>query len=734
LIESNSGLLWRSDDGGTTWSMIDNNTLIDERPYYFSHLFVDPSDADRLWSVSVHLTVSTDGGKHFEITGGHVHGDHHAMWIAAGGKRIVEGNDGGVAFSLDGGTSWTWDNALPISQLYHIGYSRGRPYRVCAPLQDNGTYCAPADPLDERGISASQWLKVGGGDGTWAEFDPRNERLVWASFGGGDIGGDVYLHDFSTAQTRPVGPYVRDQNVVDPAKLEHRFNWETPIAFDPFDTRVVYVGGEAVFASGDRGYHWRVISGDLTRNVRAHQVVTGGVTLDGTGAETSDTILTIAPSSAARGELWVGTDDGYVQLTRDGGAHWRNATPDGIAAFGRFASISPSIHEPGTAYAVYDRHMLGDRTPYAFVTHDYGKHWRSIAGGLPTDDEARSILLDPRNSQLVYVGLERSFWMSWNGGQRWQQVVGLPPVSVRDIRVQPDDDDILIATHGRGAYVLDDATPLQQLDRARTAGAYVFPVRPALLWQLHSYFNTRFDGASPPYGAIVTYYFSASQARAPIADILNARGQIVRRFETQSEDGKDVSELSNDAGLNRFAWDLETDGATPWDFAPSWNRGSRGILVPPGRYVIRLRVDGRTLTRPIDVRADPRSPYSQRQYESRFALQKQLLDDLSRVDEALDVLGKIERSDPKSADAAEARELVASISSNPQNDQDNDFLTDLLRERLQSLVGSFEDSFAPPTPAQVHEAGALHELTNERILAFAAFMGQLESRQKGQHP
>jgi photosystem II stability/assembly factor-like uncharacterized protein len=729
LIQSPAGLLWRSDDAGTTWALVSKNTLIDERPYYFSHLFVDPADANRLWSVSVHLTVSTDAGKTFHVTGRNIHGDHHAMWIAADGKRIVEGNDGGVAFSFDGGSTWTWDTALPISQLYHVGVSREHPYRVCAPLQDNGTYCAPANPLDREG-SAAAWLRVGGGDGTWGEFDPRNPQLVWMAFGGGDIGGDLYIHDFASGQTRSVAPYMRDQNAVDPANLAHRFNWETPIAFDPFDSRVAYTAGEALFATGDRGYHWRALSGDLTRNVKAHQVVTGGITLDATGAETSDTILAIAPSAAKRGEIWIGTDDGYVQLTRDGGAHWRNVTPKGIEPFGRFGSISPG-RSAGVAYAVYDRHMVGDRTPYVFATRDYGAHWKAIAAGLPAGDEARSILVDPRNPHLLYAGLERSMWASWNDGAAWTRMENLPPASVRDIRIQPDDNDLLIATHGRGIYVIDDATPLQQLDRARAAGTYLFPVRAAVLWALHGYSNTPPDGKAPPYGAIVTYYLTSPATRMPTAEIVDSRGDVVRHFATHLEQGKPVPDLSSDAGMNRFSWDLATDGATPWTFAAPWNRAADGVLVPPGNYTLRLHVDGREFDRTIVVKPDPRSPFSPSQYASSYALQRVLLEDLSNLDTALERLSEIERDAPTSAAATRARALIASMTSNPANDQDDDFMTDLLRERLQSFLGSFSETFAPPTAAQIDQAKELHRQAVDRVLAAELFEAQLPKTKHG---
>ena len=723
LIQSAHGLLWRSDDGGATWIAASSDTIINERPYYFSHLTVDPSNPDRVWSDSVHLTVSADGGKTFETTGHGTHGDHHIMWVASGGKRIIEGNDGGVAFSHDGGATWAWNNVLPISQAYHVGYSLERPYRVCAPLQDNGTYCAPADPLQSSGVSSSQWQRVDGGDGTWAEFDPRDPHKVWAAFGGGDVGGDVYVHDFSSGDSRPVQPYPRDQNVVDPAKLAHRFNWETPIAFDPFDNRVAFVGGEALFATNDRGYTWRVVSPDLTRNVRTHQVITGGITLDGTGAETSDTILAIAPSRAARGEIWVGTDDGAIQLTRDGGRHWRDVTPQGVQPFGRFASIAPSA-DPARAYAIYDRHMVGDRTAYAFVTDDYGRSWRSIAAGLPSGEPARSILEDYRNPSVIYAGLERSMWVSWDGGSHWDRITGLPPVCVRDIRWQPDSNDLLIATHGRGVFVFDDATPFQDMHQARDAGTWLFPVRDATRWMLHRYWNTGIDGDAPPYGAIVTFYQASAAAHAPTAEIVDARGRIVRHFATHDEDGKRVDDLPNDAGLNRFAWDLATDPATEWSGSAQWNRGSDGIPVVPGTYTLRLHVGSKTLARSIVVGADPRSHYTPAEMETAYELQHLLLDDLSKLDEGLNGLSAMQRTNAGSPRARAARALQESVTSNPANDQDNDFLTDLLRERLQSLLGSLSGTFAPPTHAQLREAAQLHAAAMERILAIEAFEAQ----------
>ncbi|MGZ3541612.1 MAG: WD40/YVTN/BNR-like repeat-containing protein [Vulcanimicrobiaceae bacterium] len=746
LIQSKQGLLWRSDDGGATWQMINGSTLINERPFYYSHVFVDPTDQNHLWSVSVHLTVSNDGGKTFHNTGRGIHGDHHAMWNASNGKRIAEGNDGGAAFSHDGGATWQWDNVIPIAQLYHIAFDRRLPYDLCAPLQDNGVWCGPSDGLSSRGISSSQWRDMSGGDGTWAIPDAADPSYIWSASGGGNFAGEMDVVDTRNGESRTVSPYIRDQNVVDPKNLKYRFNWETPFAFDPFDPHRVYAGGNVLFTTTNRGYHWRVVSPDLTRNYRAHEVVTGGITLDGTGAETSETILYIEPSQAARGELWVGTDDGLVQLTRDGGKTWRNVTPAMLRAapeakrFGRFAGISSSPRDPGTAFAVYDLHMTGDRTPYLFVTHDYGAHWSDVASAFPRDEEVRSVRVDPRNSNLVYAGLENSFWASFDGGAHWRALnLNLPATSIRDIRVQPDSNDLLVATHGRAAWVLDDITPLQQLDRALAAGRYLFPVRTAYEWNEHSYWNTHVDGANPPSGAIVTFYLDKPAAHAPAAEVVDAGGRVVRHFTTHEESGRTVPDITNQTGLNRFTWDLAEDKPADWNFTSEWNKGyDGGAPVLPGTYTVRVHVGGHTLTQAIVVKQDPRSHYTIAQLRAHRDALRDLYGDFNRVDRALDQLSTIAYEAPlrdKSLTgagnaalaghvtevAAHARALLLTLTEDPINDQDNDFLTDTLRERLQSTIDSLSSSYAPPTQAQIQEIHDIDALTADRMRAFKRF-------------
>lgn len=728
LVESRQGLLWRSDDGGANWRMVSNNTLIDERPFYYTHVFVDPTNENHLWTLSVHVAVSNDGGKTWKIGARGVHGDNHGMWISPDAKRIIEANDGGPSFSFDDGASWQMPHNLPIAQLYHVGYDRERPYHVCAALQDNGVWCTPNDGLNGGVISSSNWNSMGGGDGTWAVPDPSDPRYVWLSSGGGNFAGDLEILDRSTNEERTVSPYLRDQNVVDPKDLRYRFNWETPIAFDPFNPHIAYTAGNVVFATSDRGYHWKQISGDLTRNDPAHQVVTGGITLDGTGAETSDTILYIAPSAVRRGEIWAGTDDGLIQLTLDAGKHWHNVTPAHIAPWGRFASLSASKRNAGTLYAVYDLHMVGDRSPHIYATHDYGRHWTDIASGLPSNQEVRAVRQDPKNPRILYAGLERGLWVSFDGGAHWTNMnLNIPATSINDIRVQPDMNDLLVGTHGRGVYVLDDLTPLQHYPVSR---AKIFPVRAAYQWNTHRYYATHVDGAGPPYGAIVTYYLPRAEKRVS-ATIADAAGHVVRRFDAKAAGG-------GQAGFNRFTWDTTGEAPTAWKFTPKWNQDfDSGAPVLPGTYAVTVRAGSTLLRTRFEVRQDPRTHYSLAQLAQNHAAAQLALGDFSRVDITLNRLSTVINEAPLRIKALEARKngalalrvadagskaklLLLSITENPVNDQDDDFLTDILRERWQTQIETF-NAFTPPTQAQMRENASLHALTNQRIRAAAQF-------------
>jgi photosystem II stability/assembly factor-like uncharacterized protein len=738
LIESKDGLLWRSDDAGASWKMTSSNTLINERPFYYSRVIVDPHDEDHLFSVSVLLAESKNGGKTWHVSGRRLHGDHHDMWIAAGGRAIVEGNDGGVALSHDGGATWSWHNVLPISQFYHVAYDLQNPYHVCGGLQDNGAWCALARTGDPRGVLPSDWVKVSGGDGTWVVPNPRDPQSIWSASGGGDNQGEMIRFDRRTQNAVDVSPYLRDQNVVAVTRLKYRFNWETPIAFDPFDARAVYAGGNVLFRSTDAGMHWTPISPDLTRNLKERQGLSGGpLTLDVTGAETFDTLLAIGPSPLAKDTLWISTDDGLVQLTRDGGKHWSNVSIPGVDADGRIPSIEPSHHAPGTAYAVVDRHYTGDRAPYVYVTHDFGKSWRAIVSGLPAS-EVHVVREDPRSANVLYAGTGKGVWWSEDAGASWKPFPApLPPVEVRDLAVQPNAGDLIAATHGRGMYVFDDLTALRARAGANAADAILFAPRDVLPLQRYTpTVNVRGGGADVPQAAF-TFWQQTPAKKTPSLEIVDAHGTVVRRIAgTHDEDGEDVPNVGNLAGYNRVTWDLGQDAPTPWRRVAPWDRGpDSGAPVLSGRYTLRLLRDGTTYTQPLRILPDRRIASAADELRG-YRFQTTFYSELSELDDALNALDNVRLQIPDRIAAvkdsalaeraravlAEAKRVEGTLSSQPVNDQDDDFIEDLLRERVLTFISNF--SPGTPTGPQLAEGDALQREGAAALAGYRAFVAQ----------
>ena len=610
LIESKEGVLWRSDDGGSNWKMVSDDSMVDARPFYFSHAAVDPKNPDRVYAVSFQLMLSTDGGKTFKAVAGDVHVDYHAIWIAPNDpSRIIVGEDGGYALTLDGGDNWFFSQNLPIGQVYRVGLGTDNPYTVCAGLQDNNGWCGPSNSLDPSGIQNKHWIVTVGGDGTWGIPEPDDPNWIWSDAQDGAL----VIYNRVTQDQWSGAPYIQmGKESWELAASKYRFNWESPIAFAPWRAPggqvIGWYGGSVVFQTVDRGRTWTAISPDLTRNLKSHQNPAGGpVTNDVSGAEFSDTILDIEGSAIRPGEIWVGTDDGLVQLTRDGGKHWTNVTPPGAPQFGRFATVAPSTLADGTAYAVNDGHETGDSAPYAFVTHDFGKHWTKIVDGLPPDQWARSIRPDIRNRDLVYLGTEEGIWISFDGGAHWQSFKNdLPTVSVHDIRLQPNYDDLVIATHGRDVYIMDDVRPVQELQRATARGTWLFTPRAGYEWTLHqnSEENYTFYAAdNPPYGVTITFYQNVAQKSAPALEILDASGRVIRSVSgTHKVGGKDEPYIPNKVGLNRYTWDFSVNGPVKWNGAKGdFANPETGPGVVPGAYAVRMTLGGHTYVQQFKV-------------------------------------------------------------------------------------------------------------------------------------
>ncbi len=552
VIQSKDGVLWRSDDAGSHWRLMTRDTLVNQRPFYMSRLAVDPSDPNRVFFSSEDLIETRDGGRTFADVETAVHQDHHGLWISRDGRRIIEADDGGAPISTDGGKTWDWRYNVAIAQIYRLGYDEQNPYRVCGGIQDNDSYCGPSDSLSPLGIENSDWRDVGNdGDGSWVWPQPGDPSSIW-NVGVNELNGQLGIYDMGSRQNYDVTPDATDTNGRALAGLAFRSNWEAPIAFSTFDgvypersrgaqgdKVVAYYGANVLFETRDLGRTWSQISPDLTRNDASKQQVAGGpINTDVSGAEFYDTIFDIAPSRRDPRCIWVGTDDGLVQLTIDGGSHWQNVTPPHVAPWGRVDTVEASSFDTRRAYVAIDRHVMGDPRPYVLVTDDAGATWRSIVTGLPSDQYVHVVREDPSNPNVLYAGLEQGVWFSLDRGAQWRSLqLNMPSVAVHDLRVQPQRHDLLVATHGRGFWILDDAGAIAGLRRAADAGApALFALRTAYTWYRWwtSAYGTHpdeccvaagsYSGEDPAEGAAITYYLpSPAHARIDVLDSSNRR-------------------------------------------------------------------------------------------------------------------------------------------------------------------------------------------------------------------
>ena len=753
IIQSKAGYVWRSDDGGDSWRRTRASSIVNERPFYFSQLAVDPVNRDHVYAMSVDFSESRDGAQTFKAVDGAENVDYHALWISSDGVRMIAGHDAGWALSVDRGKTWDWRLNVAISQTYHVGYDHRNPYQVCGGFQDAETWCGPSNSLNPQGILNRDWYSMNGSDGTWVWPDPLDPDLVWNSTYWGSLG----IFNMQTREVTEISPYQFDYDAIATVGVPYRFGWEAPIAFSPQDGHTAYFGGNVLFTTDDRGAHWRVMSPDLTLNDPAHQQISGGpITIEGDGAETYDVIYDIGPSPAEAGLIWIGTDDGLIQLTRDSGVTWRNVSVKGMAPFGRVSTVEPSRTSGAVAYAVIDRHLLGDRAPYIFKTQDYGANWQPITRGLPSDVYAHVVREDPKNPRVLYAGLEQGVWVSLDGGASWQSMqADLPTSSVRDLRVQPDANDLIAGTHGNSLFILDDLTVFQQFDQAKSAVAYLFPPRPAYLFALWEPEQPgpdsgpptgAFTGDNPDYGAIISYYLRSELKAVPTLEIADTSGHVVRHLSVRDA-------LSAMPGVNRTAWDLMEDPPVAWKGTPKFNQQPfAGPEAVPGRYVVTLKAGPTTLTSAVEVLPDPRAPWTHDQYVTRHAFMQTIKDELSSVDTALNTLDRLKAQLTKRQAQVAARRgtaqllariekverereaVFATLTSNPQADQDDDFLPDKLREHVLAVAsalnsplsygtGSYGPAYlGPPTDASIKMASAVKQNYDTVMASYERFI------------
>ena len=644
LIEAKEGGLYRTDDGGETWQLVNGSHDFTQRAWYYMHVIADPQDPDTVYIANVEFHKSTDGGRTFNKVKV-PHGDNHGLWIdPKNSRRMIASNDGGVTVTLDGGKTWTREDNQPTAQFYHVITDTRSPYYVYGAQQDNSTI-AIASRDDDGAITRADWYSVGGGEAGYIAPYPPDPNIVYA----GDYEGNITRFDKRTGQIKniAVSPEISDGQGA--AKLEHRFQWTAPIQISPHDPNTLYYGGERVFKTTDGGAHWEAISPDLTRNDKSKQQPSGGpITIDDTGTEYYDTVFAIAESPVTKGLIWAGTDDGLIQLTRDGGKSWTNVTPKDLPEWSRISQIDASPHDAGTVYVAAERHQFDDLRPYAYKTSDYGKTWTKITRGIPDTTFVRAVREDPKKRGLLYAGTETGVYVSFNDGADWRRLqLNLPTTPIHDLVVK--NDDLVLATHGRSFWILDDVTPLRQFsDQVANTDVYLY--KPATAFRMHNVEDPPkpiLVGQNPPLGAVIYYYLKAAPKAETTIEILNGAGSVVRKYSSNKlqpldeplapDDKKPEKEIKPEAGLNRFLWDLHYEGASrvPDYYLFEYKDGARGPLALPGQYQVRLTVDGKSQTAPVELKLDPRVNVSQADLEKQFKLLMDVRDELSRVYDAV---------------------------------------------------------------------------------------------------
>lgn len=758
LVEAKKSAILVSDDGGEKWRKVNEAFDVADRPFYYTELAVDPGNADRVYNIASRVRVSIDGGSTFSTNpvieccapGNTIHIDNHAFWVnPADGRHMIIGNDGGLAITRDRGETWRFVRNLPLAQFYHVAVDDDHPYHVYGGLQDNGSWRGPSEVWENAGIRNLHWQEVGFGDGFDTLPDPENSRSGYVM----SQGGFLFRWNLDTGEARMIRPAPPSPGT------ELRFNWNAAIAQDPFDPATVYYGSQFVHKSTDRGATWTTISDDLTSNDPEVQVYkeSGGLTYDVTAAENYTTIVSIAPSRLERGLIWVGTDDGRVHVTRDGGGTWEriDERARGVTSGAWVPMIAPSPHASGTAFVVFDDHRRGDMRPYVYRVDDFGRRWTALAtDGL--SGYALSVLQDPVDPDLLFLGTEFGLFVSVDGGDGWTRfTAGLPTVSVMDMAIQEREDDLVLGTHGRSIYVVDDYSALRGLSEDDFATRLrVLSASEGQHYDANQTPSSRFTGSAEfraenePYGVMVTFMASGDDLTHPDDD--TERDRKIRRRENRGDgddaeekNGKDeapkvtveVRDASGELirkfrsevhqGINRVVWGMQRDGvrAMPGDEEEDYEDGlPPGPPVPPGNYEITLSLpaaDGDEVTANVTVEtvADPRSPYSQAELERNYQARVELLGLLEQAvaaverivrarDDVAAIKALIAKRDDDSLEPLEERadEITVALDElekvfrTPPETSGITYSADKVQDQIGLASGYVGSSYGTPTP------------------------------------
>ena len=740
IIEAKEGGLYRSDDAGQHWARVNDDGRFRQRAWYFSKVYADPKSPDTVYLVNTGLFRSVDGGKTLNLLPAR-HGDHHGLWIdPQNPNRIANANDGGVNISTDGGKTWTTQNNQPTAQFYHVAVDNAFPYHIYGAQQDNSNV-GIASRTDSGVIGRENWFVAGGGECGFVVPDPRDWHVIYSN-----NEGYITRYDKNKEEVQDVSVWPLDNSGHGAADLVHRFQWVTPLTLSPHNPDVLYTAAECVFKSTDHGQSWTQISGDLTRNDKSKQQPSGGpLTNDITSVEYYDTVFALAESPVKKGTIWAGTDDGLVQVTTDDGQHWSNVTPK-MPEWSTVDLIEPSPHDGNTAYVAVDRHKLDDFKPYIFKTTDLGKTWTPVVRGIPDGAYVHAVREDPKKRGLIYAGTELGVFVSFDDGAHWQpSQLNLPVSPIHDLVVK--DDDLVAATHGRSFWVLDDLTPLRQINQ-QSAQADVILYQPQTALRLH--YPEEFDkrqpvGDNPPPGAIIDYSFKTAPKDEVSLNILDASGKIVRHLSSkEKKEGEQppewpdrverVKTIPANEGMNRFAWDLRYDDPIQIPGAFYSGTGPKGPLALPGDYQVKLIVGGKSQTAPLHLAIDPRTKGAEPALQKQFTLSMQVNDRISQLHQAVNEIrdlksqiqtlhkrfGDDQRLKP-ALDAADQLDHKISeveqrlIQVNMKGSEGNLAFPNMLNERFDTFSHTIDAGDAEPTKPQLDVFQMLSSQLEEQL-------------------
>ncbi len=740
MIEAKDGGLYRSDDAGKNWRRVNSDGRLTQRAWYFSTIHADPKNADTVYAENTGLFRSTDGGKTFKLLPAR-HGDHHGLWIdPKDPSRIIDGSDGGASISVDGGKTWSTLDNQPTAQFYHVAVDNRFPYWVYGAQQDNSNL-AIASYSDSGSITSQDWYEAGGGECGFVIPDPRDADIIYSTSENW-----IVRYDRHTMQSRVISVWPMDASGHPAADLKHRFNWTSPLIMSLFNPDALYFGMERLYKTTDDGNSWTAISPDLTRNDKSKQQASGGpITKDITSVEYYDTIFAIAESPLKKGHIWVGTDDGLVQLTTDDGDSWQNVTPKAMPEWGTVSMIEPSHFDAGTAYVAVDRHRLDDIGPYVFKTTDYGKTWTRIDAGIPDGAFVHAVREDPVNRDLLYAATETGVFVSFDGGTHWQSLQhNLPRVPVHDLVVH--GDDLVIATHGRSFWILDDITPLRQVAAAASvSGVYLY--KPQTAYRLH--YPDEVDSrppaaANPPPGALIDYDFPTAPTGPVTMDILDARGNLVRRLTSvksskaeQPPEWPDQVHVTNTlpakAGMNRFVWDLRYNDPVQIPGAFYAGIEPRGPIVLPGTYTVKLSYGGKTEETTLTVVRDPRVQGPQTGMDQKFALAMEAYHDLDTLHRAVndiraqkaDIAATVKQNAALAAQGDALVQQAAAIEGRLmqveiKGSEANLNYPGMLNEQIYAFTGFLDDADTAPNAEEISTYAGLHTKLDAELAAWKA--------------